>query len=91
MDEKELKAVCGAAMLEYDGSVLDSLKIIGAMMETVVKSDLCAVEDQGAQSSRTAEGELREDMPNSSFTREEMLFNLNCRKGNYAAVPQIIK
>lgn len=93
MDENEVKNVCGAAMLDYDGSVLESLSIIEGMMEAVVNSDLCVAEDQGGQSSRsrTAEGELREDMPHSDFTRDEMLSNSNCRKGHYTAVPQVIK
>ena len=93
MDENEVKNVCGAAMLDYDGNVLDSLKIIEGMMEAVVNSDLCAEEGQRAQSFhfRTAEGELREDTPHSSFTRDEMLSNSSCRKGEYTAVPQVIK
>lgn len=80
-------------MLDYDSNVLDSLKIIEGMMETVVNSNLCVSEDQGGHSSRsrTAEGELREDTPHSGFTRDEMLSNSNYRKGDYTAVPQVIK
>ncbi len=90
MDEMELRNVCDAALLTFDLRVLDSLEIIEKMMEHVASSELCLVKDHGATSSRTSEGELREDKPAVRYTREEMLSNSNCRRGDYTAVPKVI-
>ncbi len=92
MNRDEVKEICAAAMLRYDEDVLDSLSVIGDMMEEVVHSALC--EETGDQVTRKDDGSfcvLRKDEVKAEFSREEMLGGVKCRKGDFALVPAVIK
>ncbi len=88
MNQNEVKEICGAAMLRFDSDVLDSLAIIGEMMEEVVGSELCV-----SRGETVPEGEsvLRADEVKQEFSREEMLNGAKCRKGEFVVVPAVIK
>jgi len=88
MDEKDIRAMCNAAMLEYDEAVKESLGILGSMMEEVVSSDLCAQSEFSAFGGAGAL--LRPDRAESAFTRDEMLSGVRERRGDFAVVPRII-
>jgi len=88
MDEREVKELCEAAMLEFDGPAFESLVLMSQRMEAVVNSPLCV---KGKRDEMRGEAVLRADEVRCEYSREEMLKGAGCRKGNFAVVPQLIK
>ncbi len=88
MKQEEVQKLCAAAMLRYDPAVLDSLAVIGNMMEEVVRSELCVFDERCVS---FGDGVLRPDEVKVEFTREEMLSGVKHQNGEYAVVPTIIK
>ena len=92
MKREEVQKLCAAAMLRYDPAVLDSLAVIGDMMENVVRSELCVFDERRVTG---IDGAFRPDEVKAEFTREEMLSGVKHRSGDcageYAIVPTVIK
>ncbi len=88
MNRDEIKGICDAAMLRFDSAVLESLDVIGKMMEEVVNSNLCVPRE-----GRVPEGEcvLRSDEVKQEYGRDEMLCGAVRRKGQFVVVPAVIK
>ncbi len=89
MDEREVKAVCEAAALAFDSEMMESLQVIGGMMEEVARSELCG--EGTAAPSVAEEVSLRPDVVACAFTREELLAGAKGRQGAFVLVPRVIK
>lgn len=88
MNRYDVKTICDASMLDYDEAALESLSVIGKMMEEVVQSELCV---GGEQFFPCGEALLRSDEVKCEYTRDEMLGGVGQRNGAFAVVPRVIR
>lgn len=95
MNENELKNIFSIAFLEFDSGMSESFAAIDRMINSVILNDeifdINYINDKEVLK-KTDDNVclLRKDMPEIYYTRDEILSNSKCRKGNYIAVPQVI-